>query len=105
MKKIFTVIIAAAMIIALPAPAKAQSFQSTAKAAILIDAASGHVIYEKNADEQLACAGVAKTMSMLLFFEAEKTAGCRLAIQCPSANMQHPWAAHRCFWIPIPHIL
>ncbi len=72
MKKIFTVIIAAAMIIALPAPAKAQSFQSTAKAAILIDAASGHVIYEKNADEQLACAGVAKTMSMLLFFEAEK---------------------------------
>ena len=45
-------------------------FSIEAKAAILVDAATGQVIWEKNADEQLDPAGMAKLMSALLVSEA-----------------------------------
>ena len=42
----------------------------TAKSAILIDYATGEVLYEKNADERLAPASMTKIGSMLLIMEA-----------------------------------
>lgn len=41
-----------------------------AKSAILIEASSGEVLYEKNADEKLVPASMTKIMSMLLIIEA-----------------------------------
>lgn len=41
----------------------------TSKSAILMDAASGKIIYEKNADEMLRPASVTKIMTLLLIFE------------------------------------
>lgn len=78
MKRLITVVTAVLMLCGLPMAANAQGFQTKARAAILIDASSGDVIFEHNADEPLECAGVAKTMSMLLFLEAEQTG--RLAL-------------------------
>ncbi|MBR3209977.1 MAG: D-alanyl-D-alanine carboxypeptidase [Bacilli bacterium] len=46
------------------------SFASNAKSAILIEASTGEVIFEKNADEKLVPASMTKMMSMLLIMEA-----------------------------------
>lgn len=43
---------------------------NNAKSAILIEASTGEIIYEKNADEKLAPASMTKIMSMLLIIEA-----------------------------------
>ena len=42
----------------------------SSKSAILIEASTGQVLYEKNADEQLPPASMTKIMSMLLIMEA-----------------------------------
>ena len=42
---------------------------SNAKSAIMIEASTGKVIYEKNADEQLPMASMTKMMTMLLIME------------------------------------
>ena len=44
--------------------------EPNARACILMDADTGHVLYEKNADEPLPPASVTKVMTMLLVFEA-----------------------------------
>lgn len=88
MKKLITVIIAAAMLIGLfPSAAQAEGFTTQAKAALLIDAGSGNVLFEHNADEQLLCAGVTKTMSLLLILEAEQTG--RLAMADTATVSKH----------------
>ena len=46
------------------------SFASNAKSAILIEASTGKILYEKNADEKLVPASMTKMMSMLLILEA-----------------------------------
>ena len=48
----------------------AEDLTPTAKSAILIDFATGEVLYEKNADERLAPASMTKIGSMLLIMEA-----------------------------------
>lgn len=48
----------------------AESFDVDAKSAVLVDASTGTVIYEKNAHEQLPPASVTKIMTMLLVMEA-----------------------------------
>ena len=45
-------------------------FELKAKAAILVDAASGSILVEQNGDERLPIASVTKVMSMLLIMEA-----------------------------------
>lgn len=42
----------------------------SSRSSILIDAANGKVLYEKNADEKLGVASMTKTMTLLLTFEA-----------------------------------
>ena len=70
MKKMLLVTLAAVLILSTPAVALAQSISPEAKSFVLMDAGSGTVLAESNADEQLPCANVVKTMSMLLLFDA-----------------------------------
>ena len=53
-----------------PAKVRAVDLQVEAKSALLMDAATGTVLYEKNAHEPLAPASVTKVMTMLLIMEA-----------------------------------
>ncbi len=57
---------------AFPGPVRAEElpFGVDAKAAVLMDAASGQMIYEKNADEPYDVAGMIKLMSALVVSEA-----------------------------------
>ncbi len=71
MKKVLIIAFAFLLVFALNVTAFAQGYTARAKGFILIDANSGNVLAEQNADEQLPCASVAKVMSILLFLEAE----------------------------------
>ena len=57
-----------ASVYAAPAPLGEDAI--TSKAAILVDAATGTVLFEKNADEALPVASITKVMTLLLIFEA-----------------------------------
>ena len=54
----------------LPCPASAAQPEVEGKSALLMDVATGTVLYEKNAHEQLAPASVTKVMTLLLIMEA-----------------------------------
>lgn len=56
-----------------PQAARAQSFQTTAPTAILMDAESHAVLFEKNADELTAPASMAKTMTAEVVFNEIKS--------------------------------
>lgn len=69
MKKLFGLLIALGLL--LPLNIKAESdLAPTAKSAILIEASTGQVLYNKNEHEKLAPASMTKVMSMLLIMEA-----------------------------------
>ena len=68
MKKIFLGIIIAFLFI--PNVNAEENLAQNSKSAILLEASTGKIIYEKNADEQLAPASMTKIMSMLLIMEA-----------------------------------
>ena len=53
-----------------PVAAQAAAPEAAGKSALLMDAATGTVLYEKNAHEPLAPASVTKVMTMLLIMEA-----------------------------------
>ena len=63
-------LICAALALALCLPARAAEVEIPAPSAVLMDAATGTVLYEKNAHEQLAPASVTKVMTLLLVMEA-----------------------------------
>ena len=54
----------------LPVGAQAVDMDIPAKSALLMDVATGTVLYEQNAHEALAPASVTKVMTMLLIMEA-----------------------------------
>ena len=54
----------------LPCPASAAELDVPGKSALLMDVATGTVLYEKNAHEKLAPASVTKVMTLLLIMEA-----------------------------------
>lgn len=65
------IVLAAAVLMSLLAvPSIAAEVEITAPSAILIDAATGTVLYECNADERLSPASVTKVMTLLLVMEA-----------------------------------
>ncbi len=69
MKKFFAFIIAVS-VIAAACPAFSAQPSCDAKAVLLMDSASGEVLYENNSAERLAPASVTKVMTMLLIMEA-----------------------------------
>ena len=70
-KAIVSVALCTAMLFAFVAPAAALSDDSvTAPSAVLMEASTGKIVYEKNSHEQRPCASVTKVMTLLLVFEA-----------------------------------
>ena len=70
MKPIATVVAIALLVGLLPMTAQAQTLEIPAKSAVLMDAATGTVLFEQNAHEKLPPASVTKVMTMLLIMEA-----------------------------------
>lgn len=69
-KRCFAGLLAAALILVCLPAAAAAGPDVAAPSAILIDAATGTVLYEKNANERLRPASVTKVMTLLLVMEA-----------------------------------
>ena len=71
MRKIGCVLLVILLLVSvLPVGAWAVELNVAGKSALLMDAATGRVLYEKNAHEKLAPASVTKVMTMLLIMEA-----------------------------------
>lgn len=73
MRKWLTALLTAAMLLAAAPPVRAAGPDIAAPSAILMDAATGTVLYEKNASERLRPASVTKVMTLLLVMEALDT--------------------------------
>ena len=69
MKRICVLILTLLLTVGL-LPLGAQALETEAKSAVLMDVATGTVLYEQNAHEKLAPASVTKVMTMLLIMEA-----------------------------------
>ena len=82
-------LLAAACALALAQPARAQSFQTAAPHAILMDAESGSVLFEKAADEPFAPASMAKLMTTDIVFEALKSG--RLSMDTEFTVTEDAW--------------
>ena len=71
MKRLGWILVCTALLLGLfPLTAKAAEPEGEAKSALLMDVATGTVLYQKNAHEALAPASVTKVMTMLLIMEA-----------------------------------
>ena len=70
MKRVGCMIVVLWLLLALPVKAGAVELDVGGKSAVLMDLATGTVLYEKNAHESLAPASVTKVMTMLLIMEA-----------------------------------
>ena len=70
MRKLSLFLALAVLLAMLPISAGAVELEVAGKSALLMDAATGTVLYEKNAHEKLAPASVTKVMTLLLIMEA-----------------------------------
>ena len=70
MKRVGLIVVICLLITMLPVRAGAVELDVPGKSALLMDMATGTVLYEKNAHEKLAPASVTKVMTMLLIMEA-----------------------------------
>ena len=71
MKRLGWILVCIALLLGLlPFSAKAADLELEAKSALLMDVATGTVLYEQNSHEALAPASVTKVMTMLLIMEA-----------------------------------
>lgn len=67
---LLTIAVISAYVLAAPAHALAYTFEVPAQSAILVDAATGQVLYAKNEHQPLPPASITKIMTMLLTMEA-----------------------------------
>ncbi len=70
-------------LIAVTAPARAYTVDTAAKQAIIIDATTGQVLFEKNADERMPTSSMSKTMTIYMVFEALKDGRLKLDTELP----------------------
>lgn len=70
MKKILCLVLSAITLFSATAYAEENKVETDAKAVLLMEASTGEVLYEDNADEHLPIASVTKIMTMLLIMEA-----------------------------------
>ncbi len=70
MKRLKIAVAVCLMFALLPLPVHGEGLQVPGKSAVLMDIATGTVLYEQNAHEKLAPASVTKVMTMLLIMEA-----------------------------------
>ena len=71
--------------------------QIGAPSALLMEASTGTVLFEQDADTKRPPASVTKIMTMLLIFDAVESKKFLLKIKFPYRNLQRLWAALRCF--------
>ena len=69
MKRVGLIVVVCLLLSLLPVQAGAVELDVAGKSALLMDIATGTVLYEKNAHELLAPASVTKVMTMLLIME------------------------------------
>jgi serine-type D-Ala-D-Ala carboxypeptidase (penicillin-binding protein 5/6) len=82
--KNFGLLVALLALLVWPPSAIAQApFESKAEEAILVDANSGILFYEKNADKLIEPASMSKLMTMILVFEALKKGDVTLDTELP----------------------
>ena len=70
MKRIAILLVLALFLCSVPAPVHAAAPDVPAQSALLMDAATGTILYEQNSHEKLAPASVTKVMTLLLIMEA-----------------------------------
>ena len=70
MRRIGCMVLVLAMVLCIPVRVRAADLNVAGKSALLMDVATGTVLYEQNAHEMLAPASVTKVMTMLLIMEA-----------------------------------
>ncbi len=70
MKRLCIVLAVCLLILPLTLPIRAVELDTPGKSAVLMDIATGTVLYQRNAHERLAPASVTKVMTMLLIMEA-----------------------------------
>ena len=70
MKRVIYIVVLCLLVTMLPVGAGAAQLEIPAKSALLMDMATGTVLYEQNAHKKLAPASVTKVMTMLLIMEA-----------------------------------
>ena len=71
LRRFFSLLLAAIMVLALCVPAAAEEdMKIEARAATLMDAETGTILFSQNGDEQLDIASVTKVMTALLVIEA-----------------------------------
>ncbi len=73
MKRVGLIVVCCLLLLQLPARASAVNLEIGGKSALLMDIATGTVLFEKNSHEKLAPASVTKVMTMLLIMEAIDT--------------------------------
>ncbi len=73
------------------------SMQIGAPSALLMEASTGTVLFEQDADTKRPPASVTKIMTMLLIFDAVESKKFLWKIKFPYRNLQRLWAALRCF--------
>ena len=74
---------AASLLLASAAPAKAPPYETSAKVAYLIDLSSGAVLLDKNGDQRMPPASMAKMMTTNVAFELIDKGELSLAKKCP----------------------
>lgn len=70
-------------------PAGAQTLETKARQAYMIDLSTGTVLLEKNADERMPTASMSKIMTMYMLFEALKEG--RIALEDTLPVSEHAW--------------
>ena len=70
MRRAFVLLAMLLLLGCLPCPAQAADLKVGGKSALLMDAATGTILFESNAHEPLAPASVTKVMTMLLIMES-----------------------------------
>jgi D-alanyl-D-alanine carboxypeptidase (penicillin-binding protein 5/6) len=85
-------LVAAAAFAALAAPVRAQSIETAAKQAIIVDFASGQVLMEKNADELMVPSSMSKLMTVYMVFDKLKSGAWKPSDRLPVSETA--WKRH-----------
>ncbi len=106
-KKMIVLCCTAVLTLAAPAAVMAQeespkstvqsSLAASARSAILMDADSGTIIYEKNSHDRLPPASITKVMTMLLIMEALDEGKIKLTDKVSTSEYALLWAGRRLF--------
>ncbi len=97
MKRLLALVCAVFLALAAAPRAQAEGLEVNAKSAVLMDVATGTVLYEKDAHKALAPASVTKVMTMLLIMEAIDSGALRYEDTVTASEARPQRAAARSF--------